>query len=76
MKEDNQNVFGIFGLGTMGRNLLLNISDKGFAVAGYNRHKDKVDLLMTERTSDSVQGFINLPAFVAALNRLKLSCCW
>ena len=38
---------GMIGLGVMGRNLALNMADHGFAVAGYNRHLDKVDLLGT-----------------------------
>lgn len=29
--------FGMIGLGTMGRNLLLNIADNGFAGAGYDK---------------------------------------
>ncbi len=33
---------GMIGLGVMGRNLALNMADHGFAVAGYNRHPDKV----------------------------------
>ncbi len=28
---------GIVGLGTMGRNLVLNFADRGFSVAVYNR---------------------------------------
>lgn len=67
MKEENQNVFGIFGLGTMGRNLLLNMADHGFAVAGYNRNNDKVALLMQESNGNGVQGFTELPDFIKSL---------
>ena len=28
---------GMIGLGTMGRNLLLNMADHGFAVAGFDK---------------------------------------
>jgi UDP-N-acetyl-D-mannosaminuronate dehydrogenase len=28
---------GMIGLGVMGRNLLLNMAEKGFSVAGYDR---------------------------------------
>ena len=34
--------FGLIGLGVMGRNLLLNMADHGFAVIGYNRSPQKV----------------------------------
>jgi 6-phosphogluconate dehydrogenase len=71
MKEENQNVFGIYGLGTMGRNLLLNMADHGFAVAGYNRHSDKVDLLMQEKKDNAVQGFSDLREFIASLKSPK-----
>lgn len=39
---------GMVGLGVMGRNLLLNMADKGFSVAGYDRDKSKVDVLRHE----------------------------
>jgi 6-phosphogluconate dehydrogenase len=47
---------GMIGLGVMGRNLALNMADHGFAVAGYNRHTDKVDLLEKEAEGRSVVG--------------------
>ena len=33
--------FGMIGLGTMGRNLLLNIADHGFAAIGYDKDPAK-----------------------------------
>ncbi|MFT4092566.1 MAG: NADP-dependent phosphogluconate dehydrogenase [Niabella sp.] len=33
--------FGMIGLGTMGRNLVLNIADHGFNVCGYDRSEDQ-----------------------------------
>ena len=71
MKEENQNVFGIYGLGTMGRNLLLNMADHGFAVAGYNRHNDKVTLLMQESRGNRVHGFTELTDFIRSLKSPK-----
>jgi len=67
MTERNQNVFGIYGLGTMGRNLLLNMADHGFAVAGYNRHRDKVTLLIEESKGNGVHGFSDLTDFINSL---------
>ena len=29
--------FGVFGMGTMGQNLALNVASRGFVVAAYNR---------------------------------------
>ena len=38
----------MIGLGTMGRNLLLNMADHGFAVAGYDKNQKQADLLGQE----------------------------
>ena len=67
MTTDKQLSFGIIGLGTMGRNLLLNMADHGVAVAGYNRHEDKVALLMKESNSPDVYGFLDLKDFINSL---------
>ena len=32
---------GMVGLGVMGRNLLLNMADHGYAVAGYDKDESK-----------------------------------
>jgi 6-phosphogluconate dehydrogenase len=42
---EQQCVLGMIGLGIMGRNLLLNMADHGFTVAGFDKDKDKVDSL-------------------------------
>ncbi len=36
---------GMVGLGVMGRNLLLNMADHGFSVAGYDNDSTKVEAL-------------------------------
>ncbi|WP_339880766.1 NADP-dependent phosphogluconate dehydrogenase [uncultured Algoriphagus sp.] len=71
MEKGNRNVFGIYGLGTMGRNLLLNMADHGFPVAGFNRHDDKVTLLKEESKGNSVQGFTDLTEFINSLKSPK-----
>jgi 6-phosphogluconate dehydrogenase len=38
----------MIGLGTMGRNLVLNMGDKGFSVSGFDREIGKVNLLKDE----------------------------
>ncbi|GHA60341.1 NADP-dependent phosphogluconate dehydrogenase [Pontibacter akesuensis] len=61
------NVFGMIGLGTMGRSLLLNIADSGFPVAGYDRNAEQVDFLAREGEAFPVQAFASLPEFVSSL---------
>lgn len=34
--------FGMIGLGVMGQNLVLNLNDQGFSIAGYDRDKSKI----------------------------------
>ncbi|MCB2191021.1 MAG: NADP-dependent phosphogluconate dehydrogenase [Deltaproteobacteria bacterium] len=43
---------GIIGLGNMGRNLALNLADKGFAVAVYNRTTEKTVKFMAEEAGE------------------------
>ncbi|MBC7446994.1 MAG: NAD(P)-binding domain-containing protein, partial [Hymenobacteraceae bacterium] len=67
--------FGMIGLGTMGRNLVLNIADHGFSVAGLDRDAAKVATLHQEAAGHStvtgkarvVQGTVQLAAFIGAL---------
>ena len=40
--------FGMIGLGTMGRNLVLNMADHGFVVCGYDRNVDQQKRLSEE----------------------------
>lgn len=59
--------FGMVGLGTMGRNLLLNVAEHGISGAGYNIHRDKLDLLLEEGKGLDIKGFDNLPDFIKSL---------
>jgi 6-phosphogluconate dehydrogenase len=45
--------FGMIGLGTMGRNLLLNIADHGFAAIGFDRDAEKGKLLESSATENT-----------------------
>jgi len=47
---------GMVGLGVMGRNLLLNMADHGFAVAGDDKDAGKVGSLPEEAKSGEVRG--------------------
>ncbi len=68
MKEENQNVFGMIGLGTMGRNILLNIADHGFSGAGYDKDPEQVDAL-NGLAQKNLKGFSDLNNFIKSLER-------
>lgn len=55
MKQDGYEL-GMIGLGTMGRNLLLNMADHGYAVVGYDRNTDKVDALRNSAKGRDICG--------------------
>jgi 6-phosphogluconate dehydrogenase len=59
---------GMIGLGTMGRNLLLNMADHGFPVAGFDKDLDKLKLLETEGKGKPVKGFSAITDFVDSLH--------
>ena len=57
------------GLGVMGRNLVLNMADHGFAVAGYDKDAAKVEALRQESKGHDVRGAANIKEFIALLRR-------
>lgn len=62
--------FGMIGLGTMGRNLLLNMADHGFKVAGYDRDVQKISILEENATKGTVaKGFPVLEDLVNNLSK-------
>lgn len=62
--------FGMVGLGTMGRNLLLNIADHGFSAIGFDKDTAKGDLFEASATAGTtVKGVDTLAAMVAQLKR-------
>ncbi|WP_421825448.1 NADP-dependent phosphogluconate dehydrogenase [Larkinella sp.] len=68
MAETKYN-FGMIGLGTMGRNLLLNMADHGFPVAGYDINPDQVAGFEKEGEGKPVKGFTDLAAMTQSLTR-------
>lgn len=60
---------GMVGLGVMGRNLLLNIADHGFSVAGYDKDSSKVDELRGETGKRDIGAFSSLDKFIQALKK-------
>lgn len=64
--------FGIVGLGVMGRNLLLNMADHGFAVAGLDLDEEKANSLEKEAAlGHQVKGFTEAEAFTQSLKGPK-----
>lgn len=62
-------LFGMIGLGTMGRNLLLNMGDKGFNVSGFDKDPAKVASLGNESHGNGVMGFTALNEFISHLQK-------
>ncbi len=61
--------FGMIGLGTMGRNLVLNIADKGFTVCGYDRNADQQKRLAEEGIGKTVQVATTMRELVNSLEK-------
>ena len=59
--------FGIVGLGTMGRNLALNVESRGFSVAVWNREQDWTETFVAAHAGHRFTGTPSLEAFVGAL---------
>src|SRR6187551_1699547 len=68
MKGDNYE-FGMIGLGVMGRNLLLNMADHGFKVAGYDKDPVKADQLEKAPHTGDAKGFTSITEFVNSLQK-------
>ena len=67
MEQQRQYAIGMVGLGVMGRNLLLNMADHGFAVAGYDKDPGKVEALRSEAVGRGIHGAADIKEFVAFL---------
>jgi 6-phosphogluconate dehydrogenase len=61
--------FGVIGLGTMGRNLALNVESRGFSVAVWNREHDRTDAFVAEQPGHAFTGTASLQELADALRR-------
>ena len=63
--------FGLIGMAVMGQNLVLNINDKGFSVAVFNRTVEKVDTFVQGPAAgrDTIIPTHSIEEFVASLKR-------
>ena len=60
---------GMVGLGVMGRNLVLNMADHGFSVAGYDKDQAKVEALRREAQQRDARAAADIKEFLALLRR-------
>ena len=60
---------GMIGLGVMGRNMLLNMADHGFPVAGYDKDPGKVEALQKESAGNDIHAVANIRDFIGLLRR-------
>ena len=59
----------MIGLGVMGRNLLMNMADHGFSVAGYDKDPAKVDALRQEAGVRDARAALDIKEFIVLLLR-------
>jgi 6-phosphogluconate dehydrogenase len=67
MEPQQRYEMGMVGLGVMGRNLLLNMADHGFSVAGYDKDPSKVETLRKESDDRDIRGTENIHDFIGLL---------
>jgi 6-phosphogluconate dehydrogenase len=71
MKEMKHEL-GMIGLGVMGRNLLLNMADHGYSVAGYDKDSTKVQSLSNEAENRPIRGAETLENLIAQLREPRM----
>jgi 6-phosphogluconate dehydrogenase len=59
--------YGMIGLGTMGRNLVLNMNDHGYSVVGFDKSSSQAELLKKDAAERKVFATSNLNEFINAL---------
>ncbi len=64
--------YGMIGLGTMGRNLVYNMCDHGYTVAGLDKDLSKVELLEQEKGGFDLYGTQSIKEFTAVLKRPRV----
>lgn len=63
---------GMIGLGTMGRNLVLNISDKGYSAAGFDLDISKVNMLKDETGYRKILAVKSMEELVMSLKQPRI----
>ncbi|MGP1931320.1 MAG: NADP-dependent phosphogluconate dehydrogenase [Arsenophonus sp. ET-YP4-MAG3] len=60
---------GIIGMAVMGRNLALNIEDKGYSVSIFNRSKEKTDKVVKWNPNKKLIPYYTIKEFVVSLKK-------
>jgi 6-phosphogluconate dehydrogenase len=63
---------GMIGLGVMGRNMVLNMGDHGFSVAGYDKNEEMVNKLNLEAGTRHVMGINDIKNFIHLLETPRI----
>lgn len=64
--------YGMIGLGTMGRNLVYNINDHGFSVAGFDKNTTQVEALTNESVGKNIYATTVLNDFINSLKQPRV----
>ena len=70
--SNQQYELGLIGLGTMGQNLLMNMADSQYAVAGYDKDSSRVDELMEIAKDYKISGKYDMDSFIAVLKKPRV----
>ena len=68
-QPQQQYEIGMVGLGVMGRNLVLNMADHSFSVAGYDKDAAKVEELRKESAERNINGAASILDFIVLLRK-------
>ena len=68
-QPQQQYAIGMVGLGVMGRNLVLNMADHGFSVAGYDKDTSQVEALTKESAERTIRSAADIVDFIALLRK-------
>lgn len=67
--KTRQYEIGMVGLGVMGRNLVMNMAEHGFSVAGYDKDEAKVEALRKESAERNIGGAADITEFITLLHQ-------
>ena len=67
--DTGRHELGMIGLGVMGRNMVLNMADHGFSVAGYDKDASQVEALRKEAAASEIHAVANIRDFIGLLRR-------
>ena len=63
------NQIGLIGIGVMGSNIALNLSDKNFEVKVFNNSEEKIQNLIDKDSSNNIEGYTSLSELINNLEQ-------